>query len=180
MAVKTGLGVCGNAFVHASLSKFFSGSEYSALWQHIGKSPIPISKIQVRLQEWKTPINTILILCWWMTYNFLHYLILLSVSLFQVSSLLSSPTTLRSFSDKVRALSFTLLLKLVINLPPSAIHFSPGNLAMSIYTILSKRLYLILLVMFQLISNIKLFANLSHRFNHSLLMWISHPSVSTC
>ena len=70
-----------------------------------------------------------------------------------------------------------LLLKLVINLLRSVTRFSPGNFALSIYTILSKRLYLILLVMFQLNSNITLFVNLSYRFSPSLLMWISHPSV---
>ena len=70
-----------------------------------------------------------------------------------------------------------LLLKLVINLLPSATRFSPGNFSLSIYTILSKSLYLILLVMFQLNSDIILFVNLSYRFNPSLLIWISHPSV---
>ena len=32
MAVKTRLEVCGDAFVYASLFKFFSGFGYSALW----------------------------------------------------------------------------------------------------------------------------------------------------
>ena len=43
-----------NAFIHVRLCKFFSGSGYYALQQPIGKAGIPISKIQVRLQEWKT------------------------------------------------------------------------------------------------------------------------------
>ena len=77
--------------------------------------------VKHRFRSQRSPINTILILCWWLTYNFLHYFILLSVSLFLVSSLLSCPTTPRSFPNKVRALSFTSLTK-VSNKPSSWCH----------------------------------------------------------
>ena len=60
MAVRLGCRVCGNVLVHARLCKFLSGSGYSVLQQFIGKAPIPMSKIQVRLQEWKTPTKTLL------------------------------------------------------------------------------------------------------------------------
>ena len=71
-----------------------------------------------------------------------------------------------------------LLLKSVINLPHSnATRFSPGIFALSIYIILFTCLYLILLVMFQINSNITLFVDMPRRFNPSLLMWNLHPSV---
>ena len=55
MAVKTGLGISGNAFAHASLSKFFSGSEYSAPRQHIGV--IKVLSFTILLLLWKMHIN---------------------------------------------------------------------------------------------------------------------------
>ena len=54
MTVKLAWRAYVNAFIHVRLCKFFSGSGYYALQQPIGKAGIPISKIQVRLQEWKT------------------------------------------------------------------------------------------------------------------------------
>ena len=102
---------------------------------------------------------------------------LLSLSLFLVSSLLSCPPTWRSFSNKVRAYSFKSLTKVSNKSFSNATGISPGNLALSIYTTLSKSLYLILLVMFQPNSNFTLFVNLSYRLNPSLLMWISDLSV---
>lgn len=62
MAVRLDWKVCGNALMHARLCKIFSGSAYCLPQQLIGKLPIPISKIYVWLYEWKTHMNTLLML----------------------------------------------------------------------------------------------------------------------
>ena len=87
-----------------------------------------------------------------------------------VFSLLSYTTIARSFPNKVSTRSFKSHTKASNKPFPSATRFSPGNFALSIYTIFPSGSYLILLVTFQLNSNITLFANLSYRFNPSLLM----------
>ena len=88
-----------------------------------------------------------------------------------VSSSLSCTTASRSFSNKVTAISFlSLVLKLVINLFLGPLAFILETLFLSIYTILPNRLHLILLLTFQLNSNITLFLNLSCRLNPLLLM----------
>ena len=88
-----------------------------------------------------------------------------------VSSSLSCTTASRSFSNKVTAISFlSLVLKLVIYLFLGPLAFILETLFLSIYTILPNRLHLILLLTFQLNSNITLFLNLSCRLNPLLLM----------
>ena len=88
-----------------------------------------------------------------------------------VSSSLSCTTASRSFSNKVTAISFfSLVLKLVIYLFLGPLAFILETLLLSIYTILPNRLHLILLLTFQLNSNITLFLNLSCRLNPLLLM----------
>ena len=87
-----------------------------------------------------------------------------------VFSLLSCTVISRYVSNKVSGLSFKSLTKASHKPFPSATRFSPGNFALSIYTVLPNRSYLILLVTFQLNSNITLFVNMSFRFNPSLLM----------
>ena len=59
MTVKLDWGDCGNVFIHARLRKFL----VALGTQHIVKASLPILKIEVRLKEWKTPINALLILC---------------------------------------------------------------------------------------------------------------------
>ena len=51
---------CESARMHARLCKFFNGSGYYVLQQLIGKAQIPISKIQIQVQEWKAAIITLL------------------------------------------------------------------------------------------------------------------------
>ena len=58
---------------------------------------------------------------------FLHYLTLLSLSLFLVSSSLLFTTVSRSFSNRVRAISFKSLAKSNNNPFPRATRFCPGN-----------------------------------------------------
>ena len=67
-----------------------------------------------------------------------------------------------------------------MNLLLVPLDFVLKTLLISIYRILPNRLYFILLVMFQLNSNIMLFVNLSYHFNLLLLMWISHPCLCQC
>ena len=100
-----------------------------------------------------------------------------SKSVSSVYSSLSCTTISSSFSNKVSALSFKSLTKASDKPFPSATRFSPGNFALSIYTILPNRSYLILHVTFQLNSNITLFVNLSFCFNPSLLMCIWHQCL---
>ena len=65
--------------------------------------------------------------------------------------------------------SLNLLLKLVINLFLGSLVFILEALLLNICTILPNCSYLILLVMFQIDLNIRLFVNLSCRLNASLL-----------
>ena len=56
MAVRLGCRVNGKGLTHARLYKFLERTSTSH-----GKVQIPISKIQVQLQEWKTPMITLLV-----------------------------------------------------------------------------------------------------------------------
>ena len=119
MTVKLDWGDCGNVCIHARLSKFLVALGP----QHIGKASLSILKIQVRLKERKTPINTLLILCRWMTckmavsfkLNHADFPSLLNSTVSKpvssVFSLLSCTTISRSFSIKVCALLFKSLTK---------------------------------------------------------------------
>ena len=82
-----------------------------------------------------------------------------------VSSSLSFTTVSRSFSNKVRAISFKSLTKLILNLFLGPLAFFLETLLLSIYTILPNRSNLMLLVTFQLNSNITLFVKLSCHLN---------------
>ena len=138
--------------------------------------------IQVRLQEWKTPINALLILCSGMTYKMAMSFKLndanfpslfnstVSVPVYSVSSFLSCTTTSRSFSNHGCALSFKSLSKPSDKPFFSATKFSPGNFALNIYTVLPKRSYLILLIRLQLNLNISLSVNLPYCFSQSFLI----------
>ena len=94
--------------------------------------------------------------------NHADFLPLLNSTVFKpvsfVSSSLSCTTASRSFSNKVSSISFKSLTKASNKPFPWTTH-------------------LILLVTFQLNSNIKLFVNLLCRLNSSILMWISHPCL---
>ena len=164
-----------HAFVHASCSLVALGTQdyNSTLVKHRFRSQrsrydsrngkLPRTLFWFCIGEWPIISFITYFYCLWACFLFpLYFHILLHQGLFSIKFVL---------------FHLHLLLKLVINLLRSVTRFSPGNFALSIYTILSKRLYLILLVMFQLNSNITLFVNLSYRFSPSLLMWISHPSV---
>ena len=58
---ETGLEGLSECSYTCKIIKFFSSSGYSVLQQLIGKAPILTSKIHVRLQDWKTPVNTLLL-----------------------------------------------------------------------------------------------------------------------
>ena len=105
---------------------------------------------------------------------FLHYLILLCLSL-ELLFLFCFYVPLHQdlFLRKLVLFHLNLFLELLINLILGPFSFFLETL-LSIYTILPNPSYLILLVTFQLKSNITLFGNLSCRLNPSLLIWTSH------
>ena len=87
-----------------------------------------------------------------------------------VSFSLSCTTASRFFSNKVSALSFKSRTKASNKSFPGATRFCPGNFALKHLQDPSNRSYLILLITFQLNSNIKLFVNLLCRLNSLLLI----------
>ena len=82
-----------------------------------------------------------------------------------VSPLLSLTTASRSFSNRVRAISFISLTKASNKPFPRVTHFVLEFLLLRIYTILPNRSHSTLLVTFQANSNVTLFVKLSCRFN---------------
>ena len=89
---------------------------------------------------------------------------------FSVSSSLSFTTAAKCFLNKVRAISFKSLTKASNKLFLGPLAFVLETFLLSIYTILPNHLSLILLVTFQLNSNITLFVILSCPLNPLLLM----------
>ena len=77
----------------------------------------------------------------------------------------SLSTASRSFSNIVRAISFKSLTKASKKPFPRATRFCPGNFVPKHFLIHPNRSHLILLVTFQLNSNITLFVKLSPRLN---------------
>ena len=112
---------------------------------------------------------------------FLHSLTLLSLSLFLMFPLCFHLQLHQGlFPIKLGLFHLSFLLKLVINLFLGPFTFVLETLLLSIYTILPNHSHLILLVTFQLNSNIMLFVNLSCHLNLLLLMYFAPVSLCQC